>query len=224
MRRVRTTIGAAMLAGIAVVAFAVTAFACTVISGPCGEITIPRGDIAAGGGSVTLSQGNIVDYTFTSDGDHAVQAGTYSYRFAAGEHGAVIVSGDCGTPTPKPTPTPTPTPTAPPVNVTVQTTCATASEQVGPNGTGTVTFSGLTVGDFLNLEDTGGVLITSDTFTQTGLAGPAVDTYAETDGDTIVASGTFTISSCAVSTPTPKPTPSPTPPSGPPVPVTGAGI
>ena len=90
--------------------------------------------------------------------------------------------------------------------MTVQTTCATASEQVGPNGTGTVTFSGLTVGDFLNLEDTGGVLITSDTFTQTGLAGPAVDTYAETDGDTTVASGTFTISSCAV----------------PPVPITGA--
>jgi hypothetical protein len=83
----------------------------------------------------------------------------------------------------------------------------------------------LTVGDFLNLEDTGGVLITSDTFTQTGLAGPAVDTYAETDGDTTVASGTFTISSCAVSTPTPTPTPPPTPPSTPPsVPGTGADV
>ena len=101
--------------------------------------------------------------------------------------------------------------------MTVQTTCATASEQVGPNGTGTVTFSGLTVGDFLNLEDTGGVLITSDTFTQTGLAGPAVDTYAETDGDTTVASGTFTISSCAVSTPTPTP-------SSPSTPLTGADV
>ncbi len=77
--------------------------------------------------------------------------------------------------------------------VTVTTTCS--SYEVGPNGTGTVTLSGLTVGDYLNLEDTGAFAITSTTYTQTDLA-PGTDTYAETNGDTTVASGTFTIAAC----------------------------
>ena len=100
------------------------------------------------------------------------------------------------TPSPSEGPSPSasvsPSPSASPTP-TVTTTCS--SEQVGPNGTGSVTLSGLTVGDALNLEDTGAVTITSTTYVQTGLA-PGTDTYAETNGDTTVASGTFTIRAC----------------------------
>jgi hypothetical protein len=81
-----------------------------------------------------------------------------------------------------------------PTPLTITTTCS--SHNVGPNGNGSVTFSGLIVGDDLNIALTGAVPITSSTETFTGQAGPQTETYAETNGDTTVASGTFTIPAC----------------------------
>jgi hypothetical protein len=107
---------------------------------------------------------------------------------------------------------------------TVTTTC---SGPGGPNGTGSVTFKGLTVGEYLNIEDQGAQLITSTTFTQSGLPVSTGNTWDEQIGnggeaDVVVAHGTFVVSACVVTTPTPTPTPRSTPIPGPPVPITGA--
>ena len=122
----------------ALVLGATLALACTVNVTPpaCGQpssVTIPTGDIASGGGQVELLQSSKVVYTFTTDGVHDVNPGTYAYEFKAGETGSVIVLANaaCPTPTPKPTPTPTatpsptatptPTPTAPPTATPIPT-------------------------------------------------------------------------------------------------------
>ncbi|HEY6468602.1 MAG TPA: hypothetical protein VI434_02435 [Candidatus Dormibacteraeota bacterium] len=81
-----------------------------------------------------------------------------------------------------------------PTPLTITTTCS--SHNVGPSGNGSVTFSGLTVGDDLNIAFTGAVPITSSTEMFPGQAGPQTETYAETNGDITVASGTFTVAAC----------------------------
>ncbi len=81
-----------------------------------------------------------------------------------------------------------------PTSPTITTTCS--SRNVGPNGNGSVTFSGLIVGDDLNIALAGAVPITSSTETFTGQSAPQTETYAETNGDATVASGTFTIPAC----------------------------
>jgi hypothetical protein len=81
-----------------------------------------------------------------------------------------------------------------PTPPTITTTCS--SHNVGPNGNGSATFSGLIVGDDLNIASSGAVPVTSSTETFTGQFGPQTETYAETNSDATVASGTFTIPAC----------------------------
>jgi hypothetical protein len=80
-----------------------------------------------------------------------------------------------------------------PSKITVSTTC---SSTTGP--TASVTFSGVTVGDELNvLESTYPDTITSNPFTVHGVGVSYNDSYVESSGSTTVASGTFSVEACA---------------------------
>jgi hypothetical protein len=80
-----------------------------------------------------------------------------------------------------------------PSKITVSTTC---SATTGP--TGDVTFSGVTVGDELDvLNSTYPVTITSNPFTVNEVGVSDNDSYVERSGTTTVASGTFSVEACA---------------------------
>jgi hypothetical protein len=75
--------------------------------------------------------------------------------------------------------------------VTVLTTC---SATTGP--TGSVRFSGVTVGDALNVMDSGLVAVTSNPFVVHDVGVSYDDTYVERSGEATVASGTFSVAAC----------------------------
>jgi hypothetical protein len=80
-----------------------------------------------------------------------------------------------------------------PSNITVSTTC---SATTGP--TATVTFSGVTVGDELNVLDSSSpITITSNPFTVNEVGVSYNDSYVESSGGKTVASGTFSVEACA---------------------------
>jgi hypothetical protein len=76
--------------------------------------------------------------------------------------------------------------------VTVTATCSAAD-----NPSADATFSGVTVGDYLNIEEsTYGTLITSNPFVMYEIPAAAGLTYVETSGEVIVANGTFNVADC----------------------------
>jgi hypothetical protein len=80
-----------------------------------------------------------------------------------------------------------------PSNITVSATC---SATTGP--TANVTFSGVTVGDDLDvLDSTYPATITSNPFTVDEVGVSYNDPYVESNGGTTVASGTFSVAACA---------------------------
>lgn len=86
-----------------------------------------------------------------------------------------------------------------PSNITVSSTC---SATTGP--TANVTFSGVTVGDELDvLGSTSPDTITSNPFTVNEVGVSYNDSYVETKGGTTVASGTFSVAACVTPTPAP---------------------
>jgi hypothetical protein len=87
-------------------------------------------------------------------------------------------------------------------DVTVTATCSQAD-----NPSGIATFTGVTVGDYLNVGDsTYSTLITSNPFNMNEMPNAQGLTFVETNGDTTVFSGTLSVAACI------------------PVPITGAGL
>jgi hypothetical protein len=80
-----------------------------------------------------------------------------------------------------------------PSSITISTTC---SATTGP--TAKVTFSGVTVGDDLDVVDSSTLItITSDPFTVNEVGVSYDDSYVESSGGKTVASGTFSVEACA---------------------------
>lgn len=79
-------------------------------------------------------------------------------------------------------------------HVTVVATCSATDSP-----TASVTFSGVTVGDDLDVMDSTYALpVTSNPFVVSGVGVSWGDTYVETNGVTTIASGTFSVAACAV--------------------------